>query len=536
VRRSVKDAEVMHERRWLTLIVLCISLLVIVLDNTILNVALPRLSQDLHASTSALQWIVDIYVLVFAGLLLTAGSLGDRFGRYKALALGLTIFGTGSLASALSGSASVLIGTRAFMGIGGAFIMPSTLSIITNVFTDPVERGKAIGIWAGISALGAGLGPVTGGFLLTHFYWGSVFFVNVPIVIGALIAGWFLIPESRDPTAAKLDPVGALLSIAGLAALLYGIIEGPAHGWTSTPILSSFCAAIVVLGGFVGWELHTANPMLEMRFFKNPRFTTASIAVTLTFLAMFGSLFVMTQYLQSVLGYTPLEAGAILIPQAIVVMVVAPLSSRRVQQFGNKKVVAVGMMLVTLGILGYGLYGVNSPAWLVVALTMVIGLGMGNVLAPATDSIMGSLPREKAGVGSAMNDTTRQTGGAVGVAVFGSILASRFTSGLSHAPALAHLPAAVASQARTGITDAITASQLPAAAPYRAALVSVAKHSFVDGFHSAAYIGAAIIFFASLGVIRWLPARDPREYPSAAVRPQWWPRRWCRWRRRPSRP
>jgi MFS family permease len=216
-----------------------------------LNVALPTLSRDLHASTSALQWIVDIYVLVFAGLLLTAGSLGDRFGRYPALTFGLVIFGIGSLASALSGSAVALIATRAFMGIGGAFIMPSTLSVLTNTFTDPVERSKAIGIWAGVSALGVGIGPVAGGFLLSHFYWGSVFFVNLPIVAIALVGGYFLVPDSKDPSAPKLDPIGALLSIAGLATLLWAVIEAPSHGWTSSSIVSGFSAAAVILGLFV---------------------------------------------------------------------------------------------------------------------------------------------------------------------------------------------------------------------------------------------------------------------------------------------
>jgi EmrB/QacA subfamily drug resistance transporter len=498
------------------LVVLCVSLLVIVLDNTILNVALPRLALDLHASTSALQWIVDIYVLVFAGLLLTAGSLGDRFGRYKALVIGMVIFGTGSLASALSGSAGGLIATRAFMGIGGAFIMPATLSIITNEFTDPVERGRAIGVWAGVSALGAGLGPLVGGFLLSHFYWGSVFFVNVPIIVVALIAGWFLIPDSRDPSAPKLDPVGAVLSIAGLASVLWAIIEAPAHGWTSTPIVAVFVAGVAILAGFVAWELHTSSPMLNMAFFKNPRFTAASIAITMTFLALFGSLFIMTQYLQAVLGYTPLEAGAVLLPQAVVVMIIAPLSSKRVQQFGNKRVVAVGLFTVSLGLLGYGLFEVNSPVWVVIALTMLIGLGMGNVLAPATDSIMGSLPREKAGVGSAMNDTTRQTGGAVGVAVLGSVLASRFSAGLHHAASLAHLPSAVAAQAHLGITDALSAAQSPAAAPYRDQLVSVAKQSFMSGFHLAAFIAAGVIFAAAVGVLRWLPARESRDVVVAA--------------------
>jgi MFS family permease len=229
----VKDPELMRRRRWLTLAAVCVSLMVIGLDNTILNVALPTLGRQLHATTSSLQWIVDIYTLVFAGLLLTAGSLGDRFGRYKTLTIGLVIFGTGSLASALAGSTAMLIATRAFMGIGGAFIMPATLSIITNVFTEPGERAKAIGVWAGVAALGVGIGPVAGGFLLTHFYWGSVFFVNVPIVVTALIAGWFLVPDSRDPSAPRLDPFGALLSIAGLASVLWAVIEAPTRGWGS---------------------------------------------------------------------------------------------------------------------------------------------------------------------------------------------------------------------------------------------------------------------------------------------------------------
>jgi EmrB/QacA subfamily drug resistance transporter len=516
VRSSVKDPELMHQRRWLTLIVLCVSLMVIVLDNTILNVALPRLAHDLHASTSALQWIVDVYVLVFAGLLLTAGSLGDRFGRYKALAFGLTLFGIGSLASALSGSAGALVATRAFMGIGGAFIMPATLSIITNVFTDPRERGKAIGVWAGVSALGLGIGPVAGGFLLSHFYWGSVFFVNVPIVVVGLIAGWFLIPDSRDPSAPRLDPFGALLSMAGLATLLWSIIEGPTHGWTSTPIAATFVAGVAILAGFITWELHYSSPMLDIRFFKNPRFTAASAAITLVFLALFGSLFLLTQYLQAVLGFSPLKAGALLVPQAVVIMIAAPLSSVRVQRFGNKVVVATGLTIAAIGTAGYALFQVHSSIWLVMGVTMVIGLGMGNVMAPATDSIMGSLPRAKAGVGSAMNDTTRQTGGAIGVAVLGSILASRFHSKVASAGALVHLPVALAKPVRSDIGSALTASHSPQAGPYASAIVSVAKESFVSAFHVAGLIAAAVIAVAAVGVVIWLPAREMAAAPAEA--------------------
>jgi len=256
--RNVCNPDVMFKRRWMTLIVVCVSLMVIGLDNTILNVALPTLARQLHASTSSLQWMVDSYTLVFAGLLLTAGSLGDRFGRYGALTLGLIIFGTGSLASAMSGSAGVLVATRAFMGIGGAFIMPATLSIITNVFTDPIERGKAIGIWAGVSALGIGIGPMAGGFLLAHFYWGSIFFVNVPIVLIALVGGFFLVPNSKDPSAPRLDPFGALLSIVGLAAVLWAVIEAPTRGWGSSSILGAFLAGALVIAGFIAWELRSA--------------------------------------------------------------------------------------------------------------------------------------------------------------------------------------------------------------------------------------------------------------------------------------
>ncbi len=514
MRSITIDRELAYRRRWATLGVLCLSLMVIGLDNTILNVALPTLSRQLHASNSSLQWIVDVYTLVFAGLLLTAGALGDRFGRYKTLALGLALFGLGSLASALAGSTHLLIATRAFMGIGGAFIMPSTLSIITNVFTDPLERGKAIGIWAGVAGLGIGIGPVAGGFLLSHFYWGSVFFVNLPIVATALIAGWFLVPDSRDPSAPRLDPVGALLSIVGLAALLWAVIEAPIRGWGSTSTVVGLAAGAVILGGFVWWELHYSSPMLDMRFFKNPRFTAASVAIALTFFSLFGSLFVLTQYLQSVHGYSPLKAGALLIPQALVLMVVAPVSAGVVQRLGNKVVVGFGLLVVALSLASFVLLTATSPLWEVIALTMLMAFGMGNVMAPATDSIMGSLPREKAGVGSAMNDTTRQTGGAIGVAVLGSILASKFRGTITTDGASHHLPAAVIAAAKSDVGTALRVAHSPVGAPYASTLTAIAKHGFVTSFHVAAVVGAVVLLLAAAGVFAWLPARasdDPRS-------------------------
>jgi len=507
LRSRLQAPELAYQRRWLALGVVCVSLMVIGLDNTILNVALPTLARSLHASTSSLQWIVDTYTLVFAGLLLTAGSLGDRFGRYKALTIGLIVFGTGSLASALSGSAGVLIATRAFMGIGGAFIMPATLSIVTNTFLDPRERTKAIGVWAGVSALGVGIGPVAGGFLLSHFYWGSVFFVNVPIVIVALIGGWFLVPDSRDPSAPKLDPFGALLSIAGLAAVLWSVIEAPSRGWSSPGILAGFAAGAAILVGFVRWELHYDSPMLDVRFFKNPRFTAASGAITLTFFTLFGVLFLLTQYLQSVLGYSPLRAGAVLVPEAAAMMIIAPLSSGLVLRVGNKVVVTLGLFILS-GALGlFSLVSATSPLAAVMGVTLVLGSGMGLVFAPATDSIMGSLPREKAGVGSAMNDTTRQTGGAIGVAVMGSVMASRYRSAVLRAAGLAHLTPRLTAAAATNVGQAIAFAHSGAAGTSSAVVSHIAQDSFVSAFHTAVLVGAVVMLIATAGVAMWLPAR-----------------------------
>ncbi|MGH9125687.1 MAG: DHA2 family efflux MFS transporter permease subunit, partial [Acidimicrobiales bacterium] len=496
----------MHRRRWASLAVVCVSLMVISLDNTILNVAIPTLSRTLNAGTSSLQWIVDIYVLVFAGLLLTAGSLGDRFGRYKSLTFGLIIFGTGSVASALSGSTAVLIGTRAFMGIGGAFIMPATLSIITNVFTTPSERAKAIGIWAGVAALGVGIGPVTGGFLLDHFYWGSVFFVNVPIVALALIGGWFLVPESKDPSAPRLDPVGAVLSIAGLAAVLWAVIEAPVDGWGSLSVVIGLAAGVALLGAFVRWELSYSSPMLDMRFFKNARFTAASVAIALAFLALFGSMFVLTQYLQLDHGYSPLKAGALLIPMSVAMMVTAPSSAFVVERWGNKLVVGVGLLVVALGLSAFGWLGSGAALGEIVGATVIMGAGFGFVMAPATDSIMGSLPRAKAGVGSAMNDTTRQTGGAVGVAVLGSVLASKFRSSMTAGAKAAHIPSSLAHASRSGIAAALKVAHTPAGQPFAGALTSVGRHSFILAFHLAAVAGTVVIVVAAVSVFKWLPA------------------------------
>src|SRR3954454_5464056 len=505
MREALRDPDIAYRRRWVTLLVLCISLIVIVIDNTILNVALPTLSRPasqggLDATASQLQWIVDAYTLVFAGLLLTAGSLGDRYGRYRFLAFGLAVFGIGSALSAFATSAEMLIATRSVMGIGGAFIMPATLSIITNVFTNPRERGKAIGIWAGVSALGLGIGPITGGFLLEHFWWGSIFIVNVPIVIAGLVLGYLFIPESSDPSHGKLDPIGALLSIVALGSILWAIIEGPDKGWTSSEIVAAFAVGFVLLGAFFGWELHTKHPMLDMRFFKNPRFSAASGAITLVFLSLFGTLFLLTQYLQSVLGYSTVKAGAVLLPQAAVIMTFAPLSSVWVRKIGNKIVVTAGLLTVTTSLLLFQTLQPDSGAWLIILVTMLMGLGMANVMAPCTDSIMGSLPRAKAGVGSAVNDTTRQMGGAVGVAVFGSIMASHFGSTFAD-KVKSELPAGLFAAVKDNVGQAVgVARDAPAARPFAPRIISAAHESFVSGLHTIGLIAAGVVLVAAVGV------------------------------------
>src|SRR4051794_2589409 len=515
----LNDPVVAHRRRWFTLLVLCLSLMVIGLDNTILNVAIPTLAKPtskggLGASASELQWIVDAYTIVFAGLLLTAGSLGDRFGRYRALTFGLIVFGTGSLASAFAGSATALIATRSVMGIGGAFIMPSTLSVITNTFTDHQERGKAIGVWAGVSALGIGLGPITGGVLLAHFAWGSIFLVNVPIVIIGLIGGYFLVPESQDPAAPRLDPIGAGLSIVALASLLWAIIEAPTKGWTSTPIVAAGLVGILLFAAFLLWERWTPSPMLDLTFFRDPRFTVASGAIMLTFFALFGTIFLLTQYLQSVLGYSTVKAGAVLVPQAAVMMVLAPQSANLVRRFGNKRVVATGLTVVGLSLLLFTQFEPDSSTLLVIVITMLLGVGMANVMAPATDSIMGSLPRAKAGVASAMNDTTRQMGGALGVAILGSILSSRYGTRITEL--LPHAPDRVIQATKDNVGEALAFSHTRASGPLSTQISEAAKDAFVHGLHTSSVVAAGVILVAVLGVVLWLPAR----YRDEATRPE----------------
>jgi EmrB/QacA subfamily drug resistance transporter len=499
--RVATPSSTTYQRRWWALGVLCLSLVVIGMDNTILNVTLPTLARDLRATTSQLQWMVDSYVLVFAGLLLTTGALGDRFGRKLALNAGLLVFVAGSVASAFAGSAEVLIATRAAMGIGAALIMPSTLSIITNLFP-PKERGRAIGVWAGVAGLGIVLGPVIGGWLLERFWWGSVFLVNVPVAALAILAGWPLVPESRDPNATPLDPIGAALSIAALVTLVYGIIQAPDNGWTDPLILGAFAIAAVLSAAFVWWERRVQHPMLRLEFFRNPRFSAASGAITMVFFALFGSVFLLTQHLQFVLGYTPLQAGVRILPVAALI-VAAPLSARLVERIGTKVVVVAGLLIVAGALWLLSTVELTDGYGLVAASLALLGTGMGFTMAPATESIMGSLPLAKAGVGSAMNDTTRQVGGALGVAVLGSILASSYAAAIE--PALRSAPPQLAQTAGDSIGAATTiAAQL---GPQGQGLLEAARSAFIQGMGDAVQVGAGVAAFAALLVLLFLPAR-----------------------------
>jgi MFS transporter, DHA2 family, multidrug resistance protein len=507
------DETKVYERRWWALVALAGSLLVITLDNTILNVAIPSLVEDLDASTSELQWIIDGYVIVFAGLLLTCGALGDRFGRKGMLQIGLSIFGLASLWSSMADSPTQLIIARAVMGVGGAMIMPSTLSLLTNIFRDAKERGRAIGVWAAVAGASGALGPVLGGLLLRWFGWGSVFLVNVPIIITMLIAGKFLLPTSKAPHATRLDPVGAVLSIAALVALLFGVIETPIKGWTDPMVLAAFGIGLATLVGFILWELHVAEPMLDMRFFANPRFTAANMAITLVFFAMFGQMFVMTQYLQIVLGYEALEAGLRMLPMSVVMLTTAPLAPRIVEKIGTKLVVGGGLCLVAVGVFTLSTIPVTDGYPRVITGMIILAFGMALTMAPATESIMGSLPPAKAGIGSAMNDTTRQMGGALGVAVLGSILAGVYRPAVERGLTDIGIADPALGTAVDSVGGALTqvAPQLPA--DVGAQVVNVAAAAYVDGAHLAMRVGGVVILVAAAVVFAFLPARakDARE-------------------------
>jgi EmrB/QacA subfamily drug resistance transporter len=493
-------------QRWFTLAVICLSLLVITIDNTILNVALPTIVRDLDASGTEIQWILDAYIIVFASLLLTAGALGDKYGRKKILTLGLVLFGGFSGAAGLADSPSMLIAARGLMGVGAALIFPTTLSILTNVFRGE-ERARAIGIWSGVAGVGIALGPIAGGLLVEHFHWGSVFLVNVPLCTFALVFGHFFIPPSRDPKNRRLDVAGSLLSIVALVALLFAIIQAPDHGWTSPEVLTSFAVALALFGAFAWRETHTPEPMLDIGVFRNPRFTAASAVLTLSTFALFGSMVLLLQYFQLVLDYSPLEAGFLTLPLALGIMIMSPYAPRLVVRWGTKRVVVTGLLITAVATLFYASNTIMSTFVGGCIVRFAFGSGMGLTQAPATESIMGSLPRARAGVGSAINDTTRQTGGALGVAVIGSIFLSTYHHFADKAKGLGAASAAA-------LHDSVgRAMQHATALPTKQgeALVALARAAFIDAMRYVYPVAACVLVLAAVVAWRFLPARAPTD-------------------------
>ncbi len=491
-------------RRWWALACLCLSLILITLDNTVLNVALPTLSRDLHASSSQLQWIVDSYQLVFAGLLFSAGSLADRYGRKGMLTAGLVVFGLGTVASAFAGNADALIGTRAFMGIGGAMIMPSTLSILGTVFPDAAERARAIAIWAAMSAVGIALGPVLGGILLAHFGWGSIFMVNVPVVLLALVGGHFVVPTSRDPSPGRMDPLGSLLSIVGLGGLVFAVIEGPDTGWASATVVGAAAVGLVAVAAFVAWERACDHPMLDMALFRHRGFSIGSLTLMLGYFGALGTYFLYTQHLQFVLGYSALRAGVYSVPFAVALVAFSLQTPGLIRRLGTARVAGIGLTVLAAGVAirAFSTAGTGYPLLLVSL--VVTGIGVGLTIAPSTGAIMSSLPPEKAGVGSAINDAARQVGAAAGVAVLGSVWASSYRGGLTRATVGAGVPqqALVASRVSIGAV-AQSARGLPRSVGGE--LLSAARAAFVHGSNVANVVGAIVVLAAAALAFRYMP-------------------------------
>jgi EmrB/QacA subfamily drug resistance transporter len=492
-----------HPRRRQILLVLCLSLLVVVIDNTILNTALPTLARVLHAGTSSLQWITDAYTLCFAALLVPAGALGDRYGRRISLIAGLIVFAAGSVAAAFAAGTGPLIAARVVMGLGATFVMPATLSILNAVFPAK-ERPQAIAAWSAVAGVGIIVGPTLGGLLLTHFWWGSVFLINVPLVALAIAGVVALVPETAEPTGHRLDWKGTVLIAASLIGIVDAIIEAPTRGWTNGVTVAETAAGLAALAGFVWWELHTSDPLIDLRVFARRAFSASAAAVTVIFFALFGSLFVLTQYLQLVHGYSPLSAGVRALPFALAMGVMSPLSPVLAQRLGARIIVPAGMALMGLGLLDLSTAQVHSAYPPLAVAVAVMGAGMGLVMAPASTTIMSSVPSHQAGAGSAINDTIREVGGALGIAVIGSISAAAYSARLGSVLGTAHVPGAVAHLATGSIAAADQLSRTVGGAG-GAQLAAQAHLAFVHAMSVGLRVAAAVALASAIAAIFALP-------------------------------
>jgi EmrB/QacA subfamily drug resistance transporter len=498
-----------HPRRRQILLVMCLSLLVVVIDNTILNTALPTLARVLHAGTSSLQWITDAYTLCFAALLIPAGALGDRYGRRISLVGGLALFAIGSTAAAFSPGTGPLIASRVLMGLGATFVMPATLSILNAVFP-PRERPQAIAAWSAVAGVGIIVGPTLGGLLLTHFWWGSVFLINVPIVAVAIAGVLALVPETAEPGGHRLDRLGTLLVAVSLVAVVDAIIEAPTRGWTAPLTLGELAAGLAALAGFALWELRASDPLIDLRIFARRAFSASAATVTVIFFALFGSLFVLTQYLQLVHGYSPLSAGVRALPFALAMGAVSPVSPVLAKWLGTRLIIPAGMALMGLGLIDLSTASVHSSYLSLAVAVAIMGAGMGLVMAPASNTIMATVPSHQAGAGSAINDTVREVGGALGIAVIGSISAAAYSSKLGSVLHAAHVPAGVTHVATGSIAAAdLAGSRVGGIAGTE--LTNAAHAAFVHAMSLGLRVAAAVALASAVAAIFALPRRGATQ-------------------------
>ncbi|MGW2228674.1 MFS transporter [Streptomyces formicae] len=490
-----------HPRRWLILIVLCLSTLVLVVDNMVLTVSVPPIAEDLGADAQDIQWIIESYILVFAGLLLTAGSLSDRFGRRRIMVVGLALFGAASLLATVAQNPEQLIAGRVLMGVGGALIMPSTLSILITVFDDG-ERRKAIGAWSAVAVVGLVGGPVLGGVLIAHFWWGAVFLMNVPIALVAIVAALVLMPESKGP-ARKADPLGMVLSMIGMTALVWTIIESAEVGLGDPSTRLSLGVAVVALAAFGIWEVRTEAPMVPLALFRNRVFSGASFSLVLLTFANGGLMLVLTQYLQFVLGYSPSKTGIAFAPMAVATLVFNGLGATLGNKIGNRAMTAVGLTVIAAGFGALASLPSDAGFGMLASAMVLIGIGGGLAMPAATAALMSAVPAEHAGVGSALNDTVQQTGAALGVAVLGTVLSRTYTGSM---------PESAPTAASHSVSDALAL----AGTTGDGALATAARAAFTDAMSAAFWAGAAGVLAAA--VLALVLIRD-RKTPAGDEEP-----------------
>jgi EmrB/QacA subfamily drug resistance transporter len=507
------------------LLTMCFALAMAMLDNTVVNVALPSISEDLHAGVSGLQWIVDGYVLAFASLLLTGGILGDRYGRKKTFIIGLSVFTLASLACGLSQSTQQLIAFRAVQGIGAALLLPGTLSIITVTFP-PHERARAIGLWAGFSGLALALGPTVGGYMVEHIGWESVFFLNVPIGVTAFVVALATVRESVSEIERRLDIPGLLLGTSALFCVTYALIEANQLGWSDPLIVGGLVGFGVLTTAFLIWEMRNPHAMMPLRFFRIPAFSAGNAVAFSVSLGLFATFFFFSLYLQLIRGYSPFEAGYRFLPMTLAIILTAPAAGRYAQRHGSRVPMTYGLTLAGGALLVLGLtMHVDSSYWYILPAFVLMGHGLGATMAPMTAAVMNSVGPQRAGLGSAMTNTSREVGGVLGIAVLGTILTTRLKDAFAPALSALRLPAPlearIAEAASHGTLDPRLLEGLPPAT--RTGVTQAFATSFMDGFHLALIVGACVLLAGAVVAFVWIPSggfhRDEDEADRAPREP-----------------